>query len=57
VVAVDLTISNHGIQLEGPLRMVLAVVEVAAEDILLDMVVWMLLLIAMIYELTTHWQM
>jgi len=32
-VAVDLTISNYGIQLEGLLRMVLAVVEVAAEDI------------------------
>ena len=31
--AVDLTISNHEIQLKGPLRIVLAVVEIAAEDI------------------------
>ena len=40
--------------MKGLLRMVLAVVEVAAEDILLDIMVWMLLLIAMIYELTTQ---
>jgi hypothetical protein len=33
--AVNLTISNHGIQLEGPLRIVLAVVEIAAEDIVI----------------------
>jgi hypothetical protein len=36
VVAVDLIISNHGIQLAGILRMVLAVV-VTAEDIVLNM--------------------
>jgi hypothetical protein len=33
--AVDLTISNHGIQLEGLLRMILAVVKVAAKDIVI----------------------
>ena len=42
VVAVDLTISNHGIQSVGTLRMVLAVV-VTAEDILLLDMVWLIL--------------
>ena len=41
IIAVDLTISNHGIQSAGTLRMVLAVV-VTAEDILLDMM-WLIL--------------
>ena len=38
----DLTISNHGIQSVGTLRMVLAVV-VTAEDILLLDMVWLIL--------------
>src|SRR6266480_6099989 len=42
VVAVHLTISNHGIQSVGTLRMVLAVV-VTAEDILLLDMVWLIL--------------
>src|SRR5256714_14571089 len=45
VVAVDLTISNHGIQSAGTLRMVLAVV-VTAEDILLLDMVWLILFAA-----------
>ena len=39
VVAVDLTISNHGIQSSGPLRMVLAVVT-AVEDMLEVVRLW-----------------